>query len=104
MKARHGHGQDPFGKVKDLITSMITKLEKEASADATEKAYCDEQLSKTKAKQSELEDAVSKLAAKIAKSAAKSSALKEEVTELMNELSIVTKEQARALISLEEST
>jgi len=38
---------------------------------------------------------VTKLAAKIAKSASKSSTLKEEVTELMNELSVLSKEQAR---------
>merc|ERR1719210_2346351 len=33
---------------------MIARLEKEAGADATEKAYCDEQISKTEAKKAEL--------------------------------------------------
>merc|ERR1719375_185558 len=41
--ARYGskNGGDPFAKVKGLIGEMITKLEKEAEAEATEKAYCD---------------------------------------------------------------
>merc|ERR1740129_1498935 len=32
-------GGDPFAKVKGLISDMIARLEKEAGADATEKAY-----------------------------------------------------------------
>merc|ERR1711972_843088 len=39
-------GADPFGKIKSLIADMITKLEKEAQSEATEKAYCDEQMAK----------------------------------------------------------
>jgi hypothetical protein len=34
-------GDDVFAKVKGLINDMIAKLEKEAEAEATEKAYCD---------------------------------------------------------------
>lgn len=88
------HGADPFRKVKDLVSSMINKLEQEASEEATEKAYCDEEMAKTKVKQVELEDAAEKLAAKIGKSVSKSSALKQEVAEIMSEVSGLTKEQA----------
>jgi len=85
---------DPFAKVKGLIDSMITKLEKEASEEATEKAYCDEEMGKTKNKKGELEDTVEKLTAKIEKAASSSGGLKEEVTELQNELSTLAKETA----------
>merc|ERR1719201_2514803 len=41
---------DPFAKVKDLIRNMIEKLNQEAQADATEKAYCDKEMAETEAK------------------------------------------------------
>merc|ERR1719498_2349006 len=50
---------DVFGKVKGLISDMIAKLQKEAEAEASEKAYCDEEMSKTEAKKSELEGVIS---------------------------------------------
>jgi hypothetical protein len=89
-----GAQQDPFGKIKGLIRDMIAKLEKEAEEEATEKAYCDEQMAKTEAKKSELEDDVAKMTSKIDTAAAKSAQLKEEVKELEAELSALTKEQA----------
>merc|ERR1719310_848877 len=47
-------GENPFTKIKGLISDMISKLEAEAKSEATEKAYCDEELSKTEAKKAEL--------------------------------------------------
>merc|ERR1719395_98899 len=43
----YGSTDDVFAKVKGLIGDMIAKLEKQAEAEATEKAYCDEEMSKT---------------------------------------------------------
>merc|ERR1712139_681184 len=85
---RYGNadGEDVFAKVKSLISDMIAKLEAEAKAEATEKAYCDEQMSKTEAKKSELEGVISKLTSKIDLSAAKSAELKGEVKTLQAEL------------------
>merc|ERR1719220_99625 len=67
---RFGSSGDPFAKVKGLIQNMIAKLEKKAGNEATEKAYCDEQMAKTEAKKAELEDDVSKMTSKIDKAAA----------------------------------
>jgi len=88
------NGEDPFKKVKGLIEDMITQLEEEAAAEAQEKAYCDEQLGKTKAKKEELDDDLSKLTVKIDQATSKSAKLKEEVQELESELAALTKLQA----------
>merc|ERR1719335_1220081 len=87
-------GDDPFAKVKGLITDLITRLEKEAAAEAAEKAFCDEQMAKTEAKKSELEDDIAKLTAKIDKASATSARLKEEVKELQAELAALARSQA----------
>merc|ERR1719323_1971097 len=87
-------GADPFGKVKSLIADLISKLEKEAGAEATEKAYCDEQIAKTEAKKTELEEDSAKLTSKIDKAAAKSAGLKADVKELQAELAALAKLQA----------
>merc|ERR1719230_932984 len=94
MKYGSKDGADPFGKIKGLISDMIAKLEKEAEAEATEKAYCDEQTAKTEAKKSELDDTIAKLSNKINTAAARSAGLKEEVVELEAELAALAKTQA----------
>jgi len=87
-------GEDPFVKIKGMISDMIGKLEEEAANDATEKAYCDEEMAKTEAKKSELEGDVSTLTSKIDRAAAASAKLKEEVKELQAELAALAKTQA----------
>jgi len=96
-------GENPFGKVKELIEDMIEKLEAKARADATEKAYCDEEMSKTEAKRSDLMDDVSKLTAKIDQATAKSAELYLEIKQLEAELAELVKSQAEMdKIRLEE--
>ncbi len=73
---------------------MIAKLEKEAEEDATEKAYCDEEMGKNEEKKADLEGGVEKLTAKIDKAAATSAELKGAVKRLQKELATLAKEQA----------
>merc|ERR1719231_971539 len=87
-------GADPFGKIKGLISDMITKLTKEAEEEATEKAYCDEQMAKTEAKKAELDDTIAKLTNKIDRAASRSASLKEEVVQLEADLAALAKTQS----------
>mmetsp|Transcript_76275 Transcript_76275/g.145171 ORF Transcript_76275/g.145171 Transcript_76275/m.145171 type:complete len:330 (-) Transcript_76275:75-1064(-) len=89
-------GEDPFAKVKGLISDLIAKLESEASAEASEKAFCDEEIAKTDAKKRELNAEVAALTSKIDTATAKSTKLKGEVKELQAELAALAKAQAEA--------
>ena len=65
IQAMVRYGEDPFGKIKNLIQDMIAKLEREAGSEAQEKAYCDGELKKTGDKKVDLEDKVSSMTTKI---------------------------------------
>jgi len=89
-----GNQADIFGKVKGLISDMIAKLESEAEADATEKAFCDKELAETNLKKDDKTSEIEKLTAKIQKQSSRSAILKEEVANLQAELAALTKSQA----------
>mmetsp|Transcript_87559 Transcript_87559/g.231732 ORF Transcript_87559/g.231732 Transcript_87559/m.231732 type:complete len:712 (-) Transcript_87559:136-2271(-) len=95
IKLKGASGEDPFAKIKGMIEDMIAKLELEAASAAEEKAYCDDELAKTKEKKSELEEDLDKLSAKIDKAMAKSTGLKGDVKNLQAELAEVAKLQAQ---------
>merc|ERR1719188_608127 len=86
--------QDPFAKVKGLISDLIERLEQEAASEATEKAYCDDEIAKTEEKKGELEFDIGKLTAKIEEDIATSATRKSEVSELQAELAALAKSQA----------
>merc|ERR1719235_2945478 len=79
-------GDEPFAKVKGLITDLIARLEKEAAADATEKAFCDKEMGETRAKKADKEAEIEKLTTKLDQAKARSAQLKEEVATLQKEL------------------
>merc|ERR1719217_184384 len=96
MRLGSAAGEDPFAKVKGLITDMISTLESEAEEDANQKAYCDKEMSETTAKKDELTAESDKLSTKIAQDKAASAKLKEEVATLQNELASMAKAKAAA--------
>merc|ERR1719409_1036547 len=96
MRLGAAAGEDPFAKVKGLIADMISTLEADAESDASQKAYCDKEMSETNAKKDELTAESDKLSTKIAQNKAASAKLKEEVATLQNELANMAKAKAEA--------
>ena len=79
--------QNVFDKVKDMIENMIASKKKEAAAEQTKKAYCEEEQGKTKAKLDELSSKKDSLGAKLDKKTSESEILKSEAAKLQKELS-----------------
>merc|ERR1712151_1397150 len=94
MKSSAKNGQDPFAKVKGLISDMISRLESEADADASHKAYCDKEISETNVKHADKTAEIEKLSVAIDKANARSAQLKEEVARLQKELADLAASQA----------
>mmetsp|Transcript_63108 Transcript_63108/g.115263 ORF Transcript_63108/g.115263 Transcript_63108/m.115263 type:complete len:692 (+) Transcript_63108:61-2136(+) len=89
-------GQDPFAKVKGLISDLISKLQAEAGAEASEKAFCDEETATTDAKKAELDADIASLTSKIDTTSAKSAKLKAQVKALQEDLATMAASQAEA--------
>jgi len=96
MRLGAAAGEDPFAKVKSLITDMIATLEADAEGDASQKAWCDKQMSETTAKKDELTAESDKLSTKVAQNKAASAKLKEESATLQNELAQMASAKAEA--------
>merc|ERR1719321_1329637 len=77
---------DPFEKVRGLIEEMITKLINEANEEATQKAFCDEEMGKSKKAQAEKTMTVDKLTSRIDKAATTKAGLEMKVKELESEI------------------
>jgi chromosome segregation ATPase len=96
MRLGAAAGEDPFAKVKGLITDMIATLESEAEEDASQKAFCDKATAEATAKKDDLTAQSDKLSTKIAQDKAASAKLKEEVATLQKELAAMAKAKAEA--------
>jgi len=96
MKDGNANGEDPFAKVKDLISTMIERLQKESGEEATHKAYCDKEMADTKQKVGELKYDIEKYTSKIDKAKSESVRLKDVVSTLQRELAKIATSQAEA--------
>merc|ERR1719409_995170 len=94
LRSSHRAGDNPFAKVEGLIQDMIERLEKEAEADATEKAFCDKEMHETETKKADKEETIAKLTTSIDSMTAKSTQLKGQVAELQKQLAALAKAQA----------
>jgi len=89
-------GADPFAKVKGMIQEMIEKLVADAQKEASHKAFCDKEMSETKAKRDDKQSDLDDLHTKIDKATSKIAKLKEEIATLQAELAAIAKAQKEA--------
>merc|ERR1719238_394397 len=87
---------DPFVKIRGLIEDMIEKLLKEAQEEATQKAFCDEEMGKSTKSKEEKTMTLDKLQARIDDAEAKITELTEGVKTLEAEIAEIDKAQAEA--------
>merc|ERR1711871_746388 len=87
---------DPFVKIRGLIEDMIEKLLKEAQEEATQKAFCDEEMGKSKKAQEQKTMTLEKLQTRIVKATSTIDQLTEDVKTLEAEIADIDKAQSEA--------
>jgi len=87
---------DPFVKIRGLIEDMIAKLLKEAQEEATQKAFCDTEMGKSKKSQAEKTATIDKLQTRIDGASATIAELKDAVKTLEAEIADIDAAQASA--------
>merc|ERR1719152_965699 len=87
-------GADPFAKVKGMISEMIDKLVQQAAEEASHKAFCDKEMSESKAKIEDHTSTIEKFTTRKDKAAAAIEKLTEELATLADELATMAKQQA----------
>merc|ERR1719172_606442 len=85
---------DPFAKVKGMIEEMIAALLKQAEEEATQKAFCDEEMGKSKKSQEDKTGKLDKYQARIDKASSGKAELESSIKELQTEIGEIDKAQA----------
>merc|ERR1719453_669217 len=86
MELAGSAAMDPFVKIRGLIEEMISKLLKEAQEEATQKAFCDEEMGKSNKAKEEKTMTLDKLGARIDKATARKAELGQAVKDLEAEI------------------
>merc|ERR1719428_302357 len=96
MEVAGSAAMDPFVKISGLIEEMIAKLLKEAQEEATQKAFCDEEMGKSKTSQEEKTMTLDKLNSRIDKASARVAELTEAIKTLESEIATIDASVAEA--------
>merc|ERR1719316_1636158 len=86
MEMAGSAAMDPFAKIKGLIEEMIAKLVQEAQEEATQKAFCDEEMGKSKKAASEKGLTLDKLQSRLDKASARKAELEQSIKDLESEI------------------
>eukprot|EP00440_Ansanella_granifera_P068209 gb/GFBE01073997.1/.p1 GENE.gb/GFBE01073997.1/~~gb/GFBE01073997.1/.p1 ORF type:complete len:681 (+),score=232.05 gb/GFBE01073997.1/:1-2043(+) len=86
-------GEDPFEKVRGLVSQMIARLEEQRAGAMKQEEYCEQQTKKTADKKEELENSAAKVNAKLEKATSLAASLQEEISELRANMATDQQEQ-----------
>jgi hypothetical protein len=95
-------GGDPMAKVKQMISDMIERLEKEAAEEAEHHGWCDKQMHDNKLTREELQSTVEQLQAKSDELGASIAKLGDDVAGLENEIKELNEARSKATAQREE--
>jgi len=96
MEMAGSAAMDPFAKIKGLIEEMVAKLIAEANEEATQKAFCDEEIGKSNKAKEEKSMTLDKLQSRIDMASSRKAELEQSVKDLEAEIADLDKGTAEA--------
>merc|ERR1719449_197889 len=87
---------DPFAKIRGLIEEMIASLLKQAEEEASQKAFCDTEMGKSKKSKADKEAKIDKYQVRMDKASSGKAELESAVKELEKEIKEIDAAQAEA--------
>jgi len=96
MEMATAAGSDPFGKIRGLIEDMVAKLIAEANEEATQKAFCDEEMAKSKKSQGAKTATLDKLQSRLDLATSTKAELEGAIKELEAEVAEIDASQSEA--------